>query len=196
MAISHKAITCNKPEPDVRELVVQISLIAYLSAAAPSFHALCHRMRDFEIICRNGWTCTGISNNVLQKTFSSYSVTVTVQPDYCFIVEIGGHQLDKCPSITTTMITSLKFTHDSFTNMHWNPDEKFESAQLRRNVKFLNHTGLYMYIITYCKQYNIVTHTCIGTATIAYSDSRLLPLQHSNCSFLVSKGATRCRACE
>ena len=31
----------------------------------------------------------------------------TIQPDYCFIVEIGGHWLDKCPSITTTTITSL-----------------------------------------------------------------------------------------
>ena len=106
-AISHKAITCNKPEPDVRELVVQLPLRAYLSAAAPSFHVLCDRMRDSEIICCNGWTCTGISNNVLQKSFSSYSVTVTIQPDYCFIVEIGGHWLDKCPSITTTTITSL-----------------------------------------------------------------------------------------
>ena len=149
-AISHKAITCNKPEPDVRELVVRLPLSAYLSAAAPSFHVLCDRMRDSEIICRNRWTCTGISNNVLQKTFSSYSVTVTIQPDYCFIVEIGGHQLDKCPSITTTPITSLDLLmtvlgiFDNSNLCIGNPDEKFDSAQIRRNGKFLNQTGLYM----------------------------------------------------
>ena len=176
-AISHKAITCNKPEPDVRELVVQLPLSAYLSAAAPSFHVLCDRMRDSEIICRNGWTCTGISNNFLQKTFSSYSVTVTIQPDYCFIVEIGGHQLDKYPSITTTTITSLDLLmtvlgiFDNSNLCIGNPDEKFESAQIRRNGKFLNQTGLYMYIITYYKQYNhlVLSHinVYIGTATIA-----------------------------
>ena len=103
-AISHKAITCNKPEPDVRELVVRLPLSAYLSAAAPSFHVLCDRMRDSEIICRNRWTCTGISNNVLQKTFSSYSVTVTIQPDYCFIVEIGGHFLIMTNSLSQFVI--------------------------------------------------------------------------------------------
>ena len=78
-AISHKAITCNKPEPDVRELVVQLPLSAYLSATAPSFHVLCDRMRDSEIIYRNRWTCTGISNNVLQKNFLQLQYYSTLQ---------------------------------------------------------------------------------------------------------------------
>ena len=93
------------------------------------------------------------------KKLSLVSVTVTIQPDYCFIVEIGGHRLDKCPSITTTTITCLDLLmtvlgiFDNSNLCIGNPDEKFESAQIRRNGKFLNHTGLYMYIITYYKQY-------------------------------------------
>ena len=78
----------------------------YRSAKTPSFHALCDKMNS-DIIHNSGWTCTGISHNILQKSFTSQDISVTILPNYKFIVQIGDYCLDDCSSIPATEVTIL-----------------------------------------------------------------------------------------
>ena len=61
LTIAHDTVS----DDDVGELVVRLPISAYLSAKTPSFHALCDKMKNSDIIHNSGWTCTGISHNIL-----------------------------------------------------------------------------------------------------------------------------------
>ena len=144
LTIAHDTVS----DDDIGELVVRLPISAYLSAKTSSFHALCDKMKNSDIIHNSGWTCTGISHNILQKSFASQDISVTILPDYKFIVKIGDYRLDDCSSIPTTEVTSLSLIMellgiiDNSSLCEGNPDTKFESAQKRRNGKFLSNSGM------------------------------------------------------
>ena len=103
LTIAHDTVSGN----DIGELVVHLPISTCRSAKTPSFHALCDKIKNSDIIHNSGWTCTGISHNILQKSFTSQDISVTILPDYKFIVQIGDYSLDDCSSIPTTEVTSL-----------------------------------------------------------------------------------------
>ena len=69
LTIAHDTVS-----DDIGELVVRLPISAYLSAKTPSFHALCDKMKNSDIIHNIGWTCTGISHNILLKSFASLDI--------------------------------------------------------------------------------------------------------------------------
>ena len=133
-------------------LVIHVPINFYLSAPASSFHVLCNRIRKYEVVQKNGWVCTGVSDNVIKKSFSSYEVTIKIQPDFTFTIEVGEYQLNNCSYLQVTEVKSvlvllrLLEMIDKSTLCIGNPDEKFENTQRRRNGKFFDHTGTLLII--------------------------------------------------
>jgi hypothetical protein len=171
-------------DANVTKLVVCLPQSAYLSAPVSSFHLLCERMRKSENILNNGWNCTGVSNHVLQKSFSSYNVSIKIMPDFSFVLEVGGYHLNAdCTQFPITYINSIEILLkllsmiDTSSLCKGNADEKFENTSKRRNGKFLDRAG----------------------NPVAYYDLRHLPLptiRHRNCTVFVRNDTMRCHACE
>ena len=89
------------------DLVIHVPLDLYLSAPASCFHVLCNRIRKSEIVQKNSWICTGVSDNVLKKSFSSYKVMINIQPDFTFTIVVGEHQLNNCFYLQVTEVNSV-----------------------------------------------------------------------------------------
>ena len=121
------------------------------------------------VIHNSEWTCTGISHNILQKSFASQDISVTIRPDYKFIVKIGDYRLDDCSSIPTTEVTSLSLIMellgiiDNSSLCEGNPDTKFESAQKRQNGKFLSNSFRYELTCKQCVNLNCIYRWCFSS---------------------------------
>ena len=146
--------------PDITELVVCILKSVYFSATAPSFHLLCDRIRNSDVIEKSGWGVTGISYNVLKKLVSGHSFSISILPDYSFVIDVGEHCLDNCLCLPLTTINSvdslLKLLGmiDECSLCQGNSNDKFRCAQERRKGKFFDRTGMYMYYNKPCINVN------------------------------------------
>lgn len=148
--------------------------------------------------------CTGISNNILKKAFASLSMSVTIQLDYSYYVEIGDNCLTDCLSFTTEKINSLRSLEsvleviDSSSICAGNPDKKFNSAQQdRKESSWTNQVHHISYLVLL--YYTLNHYMYIGTTVVAFYDSRLLPqatIRHSDCPIFILKDAFCCRSCE
>ena len=103
---------------------------------------------------------TGISYNVLKKLVSGHSFSISILPDYSFVIDIGEHRLDNCSCLPLTTINSVDSLMkllgmiDECSLCQGNSDDKFQCAQERRKGKFFDHTGMYMYYNKPCINVN------------------------------------------
>ena len=129
------------------KLVVSVPRLVYLSTPAPDIHVLYRRLTCSDIT--SGWSCNETpSTIVISKLFEEYTVSLSIQHDFHFFIEMGDNcfrnmkYFQSHEVVSVSSICNLLRKLDDTTLCIGNPDDKFAKTNEQHSGQFKDKTGI------------------------------------------------------